>query len=184
MIAATTTMATRYDDSELATITDYITRATPMLREETLRLPRRRDRRTTPSTRWRSRASARATPRSASSNGATRLTVVAEPGPRAALHAPGSEVVGRRRARTATTSSCSTGVRRSPTSAPAATSRSTRTGVGASTSAAGSRTAPSTSQNTIVDDVSVKGGISSVDLQPARARRARRRSRSAAACTP
>jgi DNA-binding MarR family transcriptional regulator len=38
MITATSAMASRYDDSELATITDYVTRSTPMLREETLRL--------------------------------------------------------------------------------------------------------------------------------------------------
>jgi DNA-binding MarR family transcriptional regulator len=38
MLTATSTMAARYSDAELATITDYVTRSTPMLREETLRL--------------------------------------------------------------------------------------------------------------------------------------------------
>jgi DNA-binding MarR family transcriptional regulator len=38
MIASSTAMATRYDDDQLAAITDYVTRSTPMLREETLRL--------------------------------------------------------------------------------------------------------------------------------------------------
>jgi DNA-binding MarR family transcriptional regulator len=38
MIRSSTQMAARYDDDELALITDYVTRSTPMLREETLRL--------------------------------------------------------------------------------------------------------------------------------------------------
>jgi DNA-binding MarR family transcriptional regulator len=38
MLSASAQMATRYDDDQLATIIDYVTRATPMLLEETLRL--------------------------------------------------------------------------------------------------------------------------------------------------
>jgi DNA-binding MarR family transcriptional regulator len=38
MISASNVLAERYEDAELATIIDYVTRATPLLREETFRL--------------------------------------------------------------------------------------------------------------------------------------------------
>jgi DNA-binding MarR family transcriptional regulator len=38
MLSASSELAARYDDDQLATIIDYVTRATPMLHEETLRL--------------------------------------------------------------------------------------------------------------------------------------------------
>jgi hypothetical protein len=162
MIAATTTMAARYDDGELATITDYVTRATPVLREETLRLRSGStgddavDEVALPGVGTRN-----ATIRFV--NGATRLTVVAEPGleqlftgrfggGRPTTREDGDTVVVQ--------------YRRSPfahfrTRGDIKLDADRRWRIDIS---GGFANSTFDLQNTIVDDVEVKGGIASVDL--------------------